>query len=560
MIAQRPELVATGEELKSAGKHVSAPSVDEEVDPFDIGMFPSERAKFREHFAGNDLEIMLRSAVWLMEIEELRQDIIEAAESDEEADEIYQENLRKMGSEYRSAQNRRDFLAEQTQEPNLKRLILAWYIHFDASKTTDDMERIYAPYRGHETILFNRLYKKYVDDSWPVTRPLWKNFDSTRRRLASRYPEVCQTLNYLPPAPSEPPEEGLWSCEEEYLRDFAVQCLVAAGAKQRQALEHVKVLQFADSCGIPSCGLGNLDRYVCELGTAKADANQELVVLSQTEGTALVDGKRGLGGYVGSYCMDLAMVKAKENGVACVACRNSGHFGPASYYTMKASDKGLIGIVMSNAQPAVCPTRSAGGPALGANPIACAARSEAGETFSMDMATSALAPTKLLQYTSTPENLLVDFNGLPTRQSAEALGGGLLPLGGGEQTSGFKGYGLGLMVEMLCSVLVAGTLGPDMEDWTKPALVQASDVSQCFIVIDPAAFDENFSASLGQLISDMRGLEPVNEEYPVLIPGDPELEAQKNQPVYDSRALEKFRELSSALKVKLPKFKLVETT
>ena len=33
------------------------------------------------------------------------------------------------------------------------------------------------------------------------------------------------------------------------------------------------------------------------------------------------------------------------------------------------------------------------------------------------------------------------------------VGGGLLPLGGREETGGYKGYGLNMMVELFCGIL-----------------------------------------------------------------------------------------------------------
>ncbi len=45
-------------------------------------------------------------------------------------------------------------------------------------------------------------------------------------------------------------------------------------------------------------------------------------------------------------------------------------------------------------------------------------------------------------------------------------GGGLLPLGGTEKTGGYKGYGLGMMVEFFCSVLAGSIPGPDVRCWS----------------------------------------------------------------------------------------------
>jgi L-2-hydroxycarboxylate dehydrogenase (NAD+) len=44
-------------------------------------------------------------------------------------------------------------------------------------------------------------------------------------------------------------------------------------------------------------------------------------------------------------------------------------------------------------------------------------------------------------------------------------GGGLFPLGGGELSGGYKGYGLTFMVEILCGILGNGNYGPNIRTW-----------------------------------------------------------------------------------------------
>ena len=62
---------------------------------------------------------------------------------------------------------------------------------------------------------------------------------------------------------------------------------------------------------------------------------------------------------------------------------------------------------------------------------------------------------------SCPPGWGLDEHGAPTTDPAQILfGGGLTYLGGAEETSGYKGYGLGLMVEMLCGVLAGSAFGP----------------------------------------------------------------------------------------------------
>ena len=49
-----------------------------------------------------------------------------------------------------------------------------------------------------------------------------------------------------------------------------------------------------------------------------------------------------------------------------------------------------------------------------------------------------------------------------TSNASEGFNGSLMPLGGAEATSGYKGYGLALMVELFCGVLAGTPTGPDI--------------------------------------------------------------------------------------------------
>ena len=67
------------------------------------------------------------------------------------------------------------------------------------------------------------------------------------------------------------------------------------------------------------------------------------IILKKSPGTALVDGQNLIGPYVGKYCMNIAMEKAKKIGIGLVAVRRSNHFGIAGYYSLKAVEQNLIG-------------------------------------------------------------------------------------------------------------------------------------------------------------------------------------------------------------------------
>jgi LDH2 family malate/lactate/ureidoglycolate dehydrogenase len=97
----------------------------------------------------------------------------------------------------------------------------------------------------------------------------------------------------------------------------------------------------------------------------------------------------------------------------------------------------------------------------------------------------------------------------------------LLPLGGTEINSGYKGFGLGLMVELFCGILAGSAYGPNIRKWmtaTTPA-----NLGQCFVAVDPSCFAPGFEERLSDIISQIKNLTPVDPSNPILIAGEPEI-------------------------------------
>lgn len=98
-------------------------------------------------------------------------------------------------------------------------------------------------------------------------------------------------------------------------------------------------------------------------------------------------------------------------------------------------------------------------------------------------------------------------------------------LGGQAETSSYKGYGLGLMVELLTSLLSGSARAPHVRNWKDKKTV--ANISHTFIAIDPNFFSPDFEDNLDALASDARNQEPANQNQKVKFPGDPELERVK---------------------------------
>eukprot|EP00095_Tigriopus_kingsejongensis_P004786 maker-scaffold77_size404793-snap-gene-3.24 protein:Tk04786 transcript:maker-scaffold77_size404793-snap-gene-3.24-mRNA-1 annotation:"PREDICTED: uncharacterized protein LOC101856578" len=251
-------------------------------------------------------------------------------------------------------------------------------------------------------------------------------------------------------------------------------------------------------------------------------------VLKESVSTAWVDGESALGIVVGDFCMNLAIQKAKITGIGWVSAQRSNHFGIASYYSEMAMEQGMIGMAFTNSHPLMVPTR-AKEPTLGSNPIACAAKGRDGDSFSLDMATTSKAAGKIELYRRQgkpiPVGWAVDKEGNPTTDPEAAVQGQprLMPLGGLEETSGYKGFGLGMMVDIFCGVLSGSGHGPFMTKWmpmTSAKYTEEKNFGQCFMALDPDCFAPGFEGRLQELMDHIRQMDPIKADEPVLIPGD----------------------------------------
>ncbi len=248
------------------------------------------------------------------------------------------------------------------------------------------------------------------------------------------------------------------------LKEFCVRVFEKMGVSPEGARITADNLVTANLRGIDSHGVARLARYVNGLRDGVMVARPQERVVTETPTTIVVDAGAGLGQPVSYRVMQQVIARAREFGSGFGAVRNSNHYGIAGYYAMMALEHDMIGLSTTNADVLVVPTfgRNA---MYGTNPIALAVPAGEERPFVMDMATSTVPRGKLEVYDrlekAMPLGWATDEKGLPTADAHHVLdnftrraGGGLLPLGGaGEEFSGYKGYGLGLMVEILSAVL-----------------------------------------------------------------------------------------------------------
>ena len=297
------------------------------------------------------------------------------------------------------------------------------------------------------------------------------------------------------------------------------------------AADVAEILVASDRRGIASHGTARLPTYVARVAAGVLDPAARPLLARSRPAIALFDAQNGWGHHAGRVAMDWAIDTAGTQGVATAIVGHSNHYGIAGWYALRAAASGLIGMSFTNASPLVAPTRSRR-PLIGTNPIAIAAPAGHWGAFCLDMATSTVPLGRIEVAARRGETLMagwaIDEEGRPAVTPEAALRGALQPLGGVEVTAGYKGYGLGLAVDLLTGVLSGSAFGPNVLGFFSTQ--GPADLGQAFIVLDPGAIDAPgaFSRRLEAYLDQLTQA-PVIPDAPgrVLVPGEPELHAEE---------------------------------
>jgi LDH2 family malate/lactate/ureidoglycolate dehydrogenase len=326
---------------------------------------------------------------------------------------------------------------------------------------------------------------------------------------------------------------------ESILRTFTQNIFLAIGCSQEHAELAADVLLKSDLRGIDSHGVARLSGYVRLWEKQRINATPDIRVVHETATTATVDGDSGLGLVVAPFAMQIAIQKAETYGSGWVSIKNSNHFGIAGYHALMAVEKDMIGFAMTNASPLVAPT-FANERMLGTNPMCYAFPAGKYPPVIVDMATSAAANGKLeiaqRSGKPVPEGWIQDNNGnYTTDPHALKTGGSLLPLGSDREHGSHKGFGLSATVDILSGVLSGANYGP----WVPPFVAfmepSANPPGQGIghflgaMRVDGFRPVNEFKDNLDNWIERFKGAQTVDPNLKVIIPGEPELEAEQDR-------------------------------
>ncbi len=276
--------------------------------------------------------------------------------------------------------------------------------------------------------------------------------------------------------------------------------LTKLGTLEEDAKVVSEALLRAEMRGFGSHGILRFPKLISSIEHGFQKTKTRITIERETTNSALINGNSGLGIVVAKKAMELAIEKARSNGIAAIGVHNTNHFGMAGYYAEMAARRDMIGIVMCNTEPAMAPF---GGktPILGTNPVSVAIPTKKHPVV-LDTATTNIAKGRILKAKKEkkllPEDCALDREGNPTINPEKVFS--LLPLGG--KNFGYKGYGLSFVIDILCGHLVNAESGKDVKGTVTLEKCTKGDL---FIVINPSCFTDIdlFKSKVDRLIQDV---------------------------------------------------------
>lgn len=280
------------------------------------------------------------------------------------------------------------------------------------------------------------------------------------------------------------------------------QALSAHGAEPFAAAEVARAVRKAESVGNKICGLYYVESYCQQLRSGRVSGSVTPQVSTPRSGTVVVDAGFGFAQPAFAHGLPVALDAARTNGVASLAVAHAHTCTSLGYFTEQIAAAGMIGIGFTNASPIVA---APGGKtrAIGTNPIAFSVPDgEGGIAMQFDQSTTTVALGKITMAKAAgqriPEGWALDADGNPTTDPDDAIKGSLVSMGG------YKGWGFGLMAEILAAAMTGSVLSRDVKPLKAPEGAP-HDLGQYYLIIDPSAqsdFGEKIQTLAAHIATD----------------------------------------------------------
>jgi LDH2 family malate/lactate/ureidoglycolate dehydrogenase len=311
-------------------------------------------------------------------------------------------------------------------------------------------------------------------------------------------------------------------CRAEAVESFLAQLLTGAGASPESAAATARALTDASSRGVDTHGIRLTPHYLRGLAGGRINPLPKVTVTRLSAAAAHVDADDGLGHLASYRAIEVGIELARKAGLAAVAVGRSTHNGASGCYTLAAARQGFAALGMTNADAIVAPHDGVKA-FFGTNPISFAVPVAGGQPLLLDMATSSIPLNRVLLRRDTgsplPPEVAIDAAGEMTLDPFAAAA--LMPLGGAGY--GYKGAGLAVMVDILCSAFTGMLHGARLPSFSSAAVTRPARLGHFFLVFDPGVFqsESGFQERMEEFLGDLRG-QAARPGQKVMAPGDPE--------------------------------------
>jgi LDH2 family malate/lactate/ureidoglycolate dehydrogenase len=309
------------------------------------------------------------------------------------------------------------------------------------------------------------------------------------------------------------------------LRTFVTEVFEKAGCDASGARDIAACLVQTNLWGIDSHGVLRVGKYLDRIRSGGMNGKPQLKTLNTGQALEVIDADNGSGYVAGRAAMARAIELARDHNISAVGIINSNHCGATSLYARMALEHDMIGIAMSNVAPNMVMTGGSR-PITGNNPIAVAVPTFSEFPFVLDISLSAVAGGKLLVAAKNGDEIplgwATDSEGRPTTDPNVGFNGFLLPVGG------HKGFGLSLLVDILCGVITGGSFQHELKSMYRYP-TDPSNTAHLMIVLNPMALmsKAQMKERMADFIATVKESPMWDPTSEMLVPG--EIEHRKEQ-------------------------------
>ena len=280
------------------------------------------------------------------------------------------------------------------------------------------------------------------------------------------------------------------------IEEASAAALRSHGAASWIAASVAHAVRRAEETGNVICGLYYLESYCVQLRSGRVDGTVDPQVSRPRPSSVKADARFGFAQPAFQRGLPVALKAARKNGTVSLAVAHAHTCTSLGYFTEIIAREGFVALGFANASPVVA-APGGRGRVIGTNPISLSVPDgKGGLALHFDFSTSAVALGKITMAKAAGEKIplgwAVDAEGQPTTDPDAALTGALVSAGG------HKGWGIGLMVEVMAAAMTGSVNSLDVAG-LKAAQGPPHGLGQFYVLLDPGTYTDDFADRMARL-------------------------------------------------------------